>query len=102
MELNNFTMYTPQQYTEGGMKVTYVEHTVHAISLPEIVLAIGGYIILIYFWIMVNKDKEGYSHWKNPNGREVNLYKILKRMMIWYPIVVIILATLQIYLILNR
>lgn len=91
--------YTTPQITEIGVsRVIIVEKTVHAISLGEVVAAIGGYAILVYYWILVNRNKEYYEHWKNPNGREVNLFKIIRNMMIWYPIVIIICAALQIYL----
>lgn len=98
MEPIQLNITTPGLVNTGAEKVIYVEHTVHAISLGEVVAAIGGYAILVYYWILVNRDKVGYSHWKNPKGREVNLFKIIQRLMIWYPIVIIILAALQIYL----
>lgn len=76
----------------------YVTYQVHAISPVEIFIAVAGFALLSYYWIKVNKDKTHYEQWTNPKGRVVNLYKILKILMIIYPILVVALGFLQIYL----
>jgi hypothetical protein len=100
--LNATSFYVPTSVVEGGQEVIYVDQTMHAISLSDTLLAVGGYIVLSYFWIKVNQNKPYYEKWINPNGKEINLVKRIRLMMIIYPIVVVILGLLQIYLTINR
>lgn len=90
--LMNFNYTAPARATE------YVTYTYHAISFTDIFVAVGGYVILCAYWIKVNKNKEYWQKWINPSGREVNVYKTLRIMMLVYPLMVVLLGILQIYL----
>jgi len=78
--------------------VQYTTTTIHAISPFEIILVLVGFIFLSYWLIKVRRDKEKYSKWINPNGREVNLYKIINITFYVFISVVIIGGILQILL----
>jgi hypothetical protein len=95
-ELPNITLQLPdglyrQQYI-------YVTQQIHAIDLYTAIIAFLGFAIISYFWIKVKQNKPHYEKWVNPKGRVVNLYKIIKCLIIIYPITIIILGTLQIIL----
>lgn len=81
-----------------SQEVLYRTYQAHAIDIVDITIAIIGYAVLVYFWIKVNKNKPYYEKWVNKNGRTVNVYKTLRIMMILYPIIVVVLGTLQIIL----
>jgi len=89
MNISNFSM-----PTRGS--VTYINQTVHAVSLFEIIFAILAYGVLVYFYVKVNNEKEKYSAWTNPKGRVINLVKLLKFFMYLYPVVVILLVIIKI------
>jgi len=76
--------------------VTYVTNTVHAVSPFEIVMAAVGFIILAYWLVKVTKNKEFYEKWINPNGNQVNLYKIIRILFYAYVAVVILAGVAQI------
>jgi hypothetical protein len=100
MNLSNLTLDTRTivgNFTREA--VQYRTYKAHAIDLVDIFIAVAGYAVLAYFWIKVNKNKEHYQKWVNPKGRVVNLYKVIKKMMIIYPVVVILMSALQIYLV---
>ena len=75
---------------------TMVKH--NAIALPEIVLMVGIFIFLAYWYVRVTKNREQYTSWTNPNGRIINLYKKV-RLIFWvYTVGMIILSIIQIIL----
>jgi hypothetical protein len=78
--------------------VTYSTKSLHAISLFEIFLAALGYVILCVLYIKFNRDKDKYCNWTNPKGRKIDLVKLIRMYMILYPIVIILLSVLQIWL----
>lgn len=88
--INNFSYKAPTRATE------YVTYTYHAIGTMDIVFAVGGYVVLCYYWIKINKNKEYWQKWVNPSGREVNVFKTIRILMFVYPIMVVILGILQI------
>ena len=80
------------------MPIQYVTETHHAISFGEIVFVAALFIFMAYWLIKVSRNKEYYEHWKNPNGREVNLYKKVRLLFWLYTAAVIILGLIQSYL----
>lgn len=95
LNLTNITMSTSADfYAPATSKLIEV----HAISGFDIFMSIGAYVFLCYLWVQVNKDKEKWSKWVNPSGKEVDVYNIIKKLMIFYPIVVVIMGILQILL----
>jgi len=91
----NLTIDIPRYRDDG---IQYVTETHHAISFGEVAIVTMGFIFLAYWLIKVTRNKEYYMHWKNPNGREVNLYKVVRIMFYAYTATVIILGSAQIYL----
>jgi len=91
--LNNMTI-PLTGYRDNGIE--YVTIAKHTIGLGEVILAIIGFIFLSYWLIRVSKNKELYTHWKNPNGREINLYSKVRLFFWLYTGVVILTAILQI------
>lgn len=85
----NITKISTPQYVE-------VEITTHAISIPEIVLIVGTFIFLTYWLIRVRRDKEKYTRWTNPAGREINLYKLINILFYTFISIVIIGGIIQI------
>jgi len=81
--------------TQTRPPVEYVNVTTHAINPYEIILILGMFATLSYLYVMVRKDKEKYSAWKNPNGRTINLYKQVKIFFWLYVAIVIILGAVQ-------
>lgn len=92
--MNNFT------FTENISAPPYNARTYnitkHAVSGGEIFLIIAIFIFLAYWYIRVSKDKEYYTKWKNPNGREINLYKKVRLIFWLYTAIVVILSIIQI------
>lgn len=93
----NFTI-SPDMIIGPG-QVRYVTYTRHLFELTDILFVVAVFAGLAYGYIVVSKDKEKYSHWTNPKGREVNLYKIVRRAFWMYTIMVIILGTIQILMV---
>lgn len=92
--LTNFTLPIPGR----DSTINYTTQTVHAISLPEVLIVAAGFIFLAYWYIKVSKDQEKYKHWINPNGHEVNLYKIIRWGLFIYTGVIMLLGIIQILL----
>jgi hypothetical protein len=68
----------------------------HLFSVSDIILIGGMFIALAWLYILVSKNREKYEHWINPRGKEINLYKIVRRGFWIYTIMVIILGTIEI------
>lgn len=93
----NITNQTFQNISIPQIRPTYnIITTRHGIGLVELILAVVGYIILVYFYVKVNKEPEKYRDWVNPKGRHINVIKLLRYYMYLYPIVVIVLGALEI------
>jgi len=68
------------------------------INIPSMILIIGLFIFLAYWYVKVNKNKEHYKNWTNPNGNKVNLFKLI-RIIFWsYVGIIIVLGTISILL----
>jgi hypothetical protein len=86
--IDNLTYDTPRVY----------ETTTHLFNIPEILLIFAIFTFLAYWYIRVSKSPEEYKAWKNPNGREVNLYRLIRWIFWIYVVMVIILCGIQIVL----
>lgn len=64
----------------GGQQIVTTQERV--MTLPSIILISALFIFLAYWYIRVSKDKEHYKNWTNPNGKIVNLYKVV-RIIFW-------------------
>lgn len=96
MDPINFTL--PQYASKANNSIAYVTETRHAFSLGETVLVAAVFIFITYWVIRVRRNKEYYEHWKNPEGREVNLYKKINLLFYLFIGIVIIGGCLQIVL----
>lgn len=74
----------------------YVESQQHLFGTADIILIGGMFIALAYLYVMVTKNREKYERWTNPRGKEVNLYKIVRRAFWIYVVMVIVLGTIEI------
>jgi len=99
-QVNNLTFDITQIQAQPyrDLPIQYTTTTVHAISPIEIILVAAGFIFLSYWLIRVRKNKEQYTNWTNPNGRVVNLYKIVNITFYAFIGVVILGGILQILL----
>jgi len=97
--MSNITIPTNFTVPWRDSTVQYTTETVHAISMPEVLIAAVGFIFLAYWYIKVSKDREHYEHWINPNGHEVNLYKIIRWGLFIYTGVIMVLGIIQILLV---
>lgn len=79
-------------------EIQYVTESHHAISFGEIFIILALFIFLAYWLIRVSRNREYYTHWKNPNGKEINLYNKVRLFFWLYTAVVIIAGLLQAYL----
>lgn len=86
----NFTIPKTSHVTE------YVTREQHLFGTTEILIIAGIFIFLSYWHVKVTQNKERYEHWINPSGREVNLYKIMRRVFWAYVTIVIIFGLLAI------
>jgi len=80
----NFTIPQPTRVTE------YVVQEQHVFSMSEIVIVISLFIALSYFYVIITKDKDKYEKWINPNGHEINLYTIVRRVFWAYVAMVVV------------
>jgi hypothetical protein len=88
--IKNLTMPRREVYHE----VTYTQQRLF--NMPEIVIISGLFILLSYWYIKVTKNKELYERWVNPNGKEINLYKIVRRIFWAYVATIIVMGGLTI------
>ena len=93
----NFTL-TPDMMIGPGQK-GYYTYTKHLFELSDILFIVAIFAALAYGYIVVSKDREKYEHWMNPRGREVNLYKIVRRAFWMYTVMVIVLSIIQILMV---
>lgn len=97
MSYDNLTPYAgnitvdPSVFNPG-----YVETQQHVIGLGGIIVIVAAFLFLAYWYVVVNKNKEKYQSWTNPNGRVVNLYKIVRRVFWGYVGVVIVFGVIAI------
>ena len=98
MEPTSLSFNITQVQPFRDLPIQYTTTTVHAISPIEIILVAAGFIFLSYWLIKVRRNKEHYSKWMNPSGREVNLYKIINITFYAFIGVVILGGILQILL----
>lgn len=76
----------------------YVVTQQHFFSVGEIMLILGLFAILTFWYIEVSKNREKYEHWKNPRGKEKNLYLIVRILFRAYVILVILLSFIAIFI----
>ena len=76
----------------------YVTTPIHVFGLTEIFIVTGIFIVLAYLYIMVTNERVRFEKWINPNGHEVNLYKIIRRVFWAYVITIIIFGGITILL----
>jgi hypothetical protein len=76
----------------------YIITQQHLFGATEIFFILGLFVLISYWYIRVTKNKAQFEKWVNPNGREVNLYKIIRRIFWAYVVTVIIFGALEILL----
>lgn len=90
----NLSNITVDPSTFGGQEIVTTQQRV--IGVGNMILVIALFIFLAYWYVVVNKNKEKYQNWTNPNGKVINLYKIVRIVFWGYVGVVIVFGLLAI------